>query len=123
MWGRIGAIGVAVLAATWLLALPAKAIVIEDLFAQHPLIALVNSWDEPGQTTRSNALVTVAAPTQLMSEGTGTVVSPDNLTVEIVPIRLPDLPSYVVFVIYLVGALVFYTLLVLMAQPGPIEYY
>jgi len=29
----------------------------------------------------------------------------------------------VAFALYLVGALVFYTLLVLIAQPGPAEYY
>lgn len=123
MWGRISAIGLVVLAATWLPALPAKAIVIEDLLAQHPLVTLLNSWDASGQAMRSNASVTATDPARLMSEETGAVVSPDNMTVEVVPLRLPDLPTYAVFVIYLIGALVFYTLLVLVAQPGPAEYY
>lgn len=130
MRGKIGAIGLIALVVTWLLALPVKAIVVEDLLAQYPPVALLNSWDGSGQAMRSNALVTATDPARLMSEETsglpvqtGTVVRPDDLTVEIVPIRLPDLPTYAVFAIYLVGALVFYTLLVLVAQPGPMEYY
>lgn len=123
MWGKVGAMGLVVLAVGWLLASPAKAIVIEDLLAQHPLVTLLNSWDASGQAMRSNASVTATDPARLMSEETGAVVSPDNMTVEVVPLRLPDLPTYAVFVIYLIGALVFYTLLVLVAQPGPAEYY
>lgn len=130
MRGKIGAIVLIALVVTWLLALPAKAIVIEDLLAQYPLIALVNSWEADGQSIGTNASSTGAELARLISEDTsavpvqmGVVVSPDNLTVEIAPIHLPALPAHAVFAIYLLGALVFYTLLVLMAQPGPAEYY
>lgn len=123
VWGKIGAIGTIILAATWLLALPAKAIVIENLVAQRPFIALVNSWDAPLQATGTEPARLLSGDTNGLPAQTGIVVSPDNMTVEIVPVRLPELPSYAVFAVYLVGALVFYTLLVLVAQPGPAEYY
>jgi len=122
----IGLVGVIVLFAALGVVLPARAVVIEDVLKNHPLIALVNSWNTPAETTPSvtlsqagdtseglNALPAVNSP----------VVSPDDMTVEVVPIHLPKLPAQVAFALYLVGALVFYTLLVLVAQPSPAEYY
>jgi hypothetical protein len=122
----IGLVGVIVLFAALGVVLPARAVVIEDVLKNHPLIALVNSWNTPAETTPFvtlsqagdtseglNALPAVNSP----------VVSPDDMTVEVVPIHLPKLPAQVAFALYLVGALVFYTLLVLVAQPSPAEYY
>lgn len=106
----------------WLLLLvssPASAVVIEDIVANHPLVSLVNSWSQPlaGEVSVSQSPAqTVAVPPSDVS------VAPDNMTVEVLPVRLPSIPPAVVFLIYLVGALVFYTLLVLVAQPSPMEY-
>lgn len=129
MWGKTGAVAVIALVVC-AIALPARAIVIEDVVTQHPLIALVHNWSVSAQETPVSTSPGVSEPSSLLLPNTHNLpaqsdvtVSPDNITVEIVPIRLPDLPTYAVFVIYLVGAMVFYTLLVLVAQPGPAEYY
>ncbi|MDW8291358.1 MAG: hypothetical protein RMM06_11605 [Armatimonadota bacterium] len=130
MRGTVGAIrATLLLAATLFLAVPVRAIVIEDVVKHHPLVALVNSWSVSVPTPAPDAEATLNATDSSLPEGAaelpvpaGTNVSPDNFTVEVVPLRLPDLPTSVVFVFYLLGALVFYTLLVLVAQPGPAEY-
>lgn len=107
---------------TWLLLLfpsPASAVVIEDIVANHPLVSLVNSWSQP----LSGESLVSQPPAQTAGVTTNDVtVAPDNMTVEVLPVRLPSIPPAVVFLIYLVGALVFYTLLVLVAQPSPMEY-
>jgi len=122
MRGTLGAIAAAALVAALLLTTRAQAITIEDVVKHHPFIVFANSWNLSGQAVQS-------APTNLPSEGSpslpmpaGAPVSPDDMTVEVVPVRLPDLPASVVFALYLLGALVFYTLLVLVAQPSPAEY-
>lgn len=126
MRGKIGTVWVIALLATLSVVLPARAVVIEDVVKSHPLIALVNSWNASSETTPSSTLSSPGA----LSDEPGSLpavmsptVSPDDMTVEIVPIRLPKLPPQVVFALYLIGAFVFYTLLVLIAQPGPAEYY
>lgn len=123
---KIEAVGVIVLLAMLGVVLPARAVVIEDVVKNHPLIAIVSSWSAPVETTPSGAIGNPAST----SDGLGSLpaanrpaVSPDDVTVEIVPIHLPKLPPQVVFALYLIGAFVFYTLLVLIAQPGPAEYY
>lgn len=126
MRGKSGAVWAIVLLATLSVALPARAVVIEDVVKSHPLIALVNSWNTSAETTSpvnlGSASALSDAPSALPA-ATGAAVASDEMTVEIVPIRLPRLPSQVVFALYLIGAFVFYTLLVLIAQPGPAEYY
>ncbi|MEJ5252783.1 MAG: hypothetical protein HPY54_16180 [Chthonomonadetes bacterium] len=124
MWGKTGAVATIVLMALCMVASPARAIVVEDVMAQHPLVAFWSNWslsagniDSPALRDMPSSLSTDASAMPAQVERT------DNMTVEIVPLRLPELPSYVAFAIYLIGALVFYTLLVLVAQPGPAEYY
>lgn len=131
MRGKNGVTWVVMLLATLMVTLPARAIVIEDLVMHHPLVALVSSREAPAEGARAST--PPVPPTEsgsLFSLGTHNLptpadatVSPDNMTVEVIPIHLPKLPSYMVFGLYLVGATVFYTLLVLIAQPGPAEYY
>lgn len=130
MRGLTGAVWAVILLAMLVVALPARAIVIEDLVAHHPLVAFVSSWGASEDTSHTNLSVSPNEDNSLLSpelrdlpSATGVTTSTDNMTVEIMPIRLPKLPASVVFAFYLVGALVFYTLLVLIAQPGPSEYY
>lgn len=122
----IGAVGGIMLFAVLGFVLPARAVVIEDVVKNHPLIAFLNSWSTPAEATPSGTFSQAGDISEglgALSTATSPVVSPDDMTVEIVPIRLPKLPAQVVFALYLIGALVFYTLLVLIAQPGPAEYY
>ncbi|GIV21412.1 MAG: hypothetical protein KatS3mg023_3163 [Armatimonadota bacterium] len=121
----IGLVSVIVLLAVLGAVLPARAVVIEDVLKNHPLVALVNSWNTPAETNPSVTLSQAGDTSEglnALPAANSPVVSPDDMTVEIVPIRLPKLPVQVVFALYLIGALVFYTLLVLIAQPGPAEY-
>ncbi len=111
------------------LAVPARAIVIEDVLSHHPLVAFVGTWTSSSNSTAGAPSVpagVVAPPSESALDNLPMPASPsvsqDNMTVEVVPISLPKLPGYVVFAIYLVGAMVFYTMLVLVAQPGPSEY-
>jgi hypothetical protein len=123
---KVGVVGVLILFAVLGVILPARAAVIEDIVKNHPIVALVNSWNSSAETTpsvtRSNA-GGADVGVEGLSATNSPAISPDNMTVEIVPVRLPTLPAHVAFALYLVGALVFYTLLVLIAQPGPAEYY
>lgn len=129
MKGKIGAIGAVVLLAALITAMPAHAIVIEDVVTHHPLVAFVSSWGSDSNQLRANAPAPLKEDNSLLPPelhnltAANTNVAPDNMTVEVVPIHLPKLPASVVFMLYLVGAMVFYTLLVLIAQPGPAEYY
>ncbi len=130
MRGKVGALWAVILLGTLVLALPARAIVIEDLVTHHPLVAFVSSWGASADESRTNPPTTASGDDSLLSPelrnlpvATGTAVSTDNTTVEVVPIRFPRLPASVVFALYLAGALVFYTLLILVAQPSPAEYY
>ena len=130
MRGLTGALWAVILLATLVLALPARAIVIEDLVAHHPLVAFVSSWGAPTNESRTDSSVALNTDSGLLSPelrdlpaATETAVSVDNMTVDVVPIRFPKLPASVIFALYLVGALVFYTLLILVAQPSPTEYY
>ncbi|MCS6829521.1 MAG: hypothetical protein RMM08_02650 [Armatimonadota bacterium] len=129
MKGKIGAIWTVILLATFITALPAHAVVIEEVVKHHPLVAFLNSWSSPVNDSHANPPVTPKEDNSLLLpqfrdlSTTSTMVSTDNVTVEVVPIHVPKLPAAVVFAFYLVGALVFYTLLVLVAQPGPSEYY
>lgn len=123
---KVGVVGVLILFAVLGVILPVRAAVIEDIVKNYPIVALVNSWNSSAETapsvTRSNAGGADVA-VEGLSATNSPAISPDNMTVEIVPVRLPTLPAHVAFALYLVGALVFYTLLVLIAQPGPAEYY
>jgi hypothetical protein len=123
---KVGVVGVLILFAVLGVILPARAAVIEDIVKNHPIVALVNSWNSSAETT-SSVTPSNAGGADVGVEGLSATnspaISPDNMTVEIVPVRLPTLPAHVAFALYLVGALVFYTLLVLIAQPGPAEYY
>jgi hypothetical protein len=123
---KVGVVGVLMLFAVLGVILPARAAVIEDIVKNHPIVALVNSWNSSAETT-SSVTPSNAGGADVGVEGLSATnspaISPDNMTVEIVPVRLPTLPAHVAFALYLVGALVFYTLLVLIAQPGPAEYY
>ena len=104
---------------------PAQATVIEDLMKHHPVVALVNGRNTQTQTNMPSTLGMesgTSAVAGTLPDARQPAVSPEDMTVEIVPLRVPELPTQVVFVIYLVGALVFYTLLILIAQPGPPEY-
>lgn len=128
MRGKVGAIWAVMLLATLVVALPARAVVIEDLVTHHPLVAFVSSWGFSASESRVNPLATPNENSNLLSPEirnlpAATDVEPDDMTVEVVPIRLPKLPPSVVFALYLVGAFVFYTMLVLVAQPSPSEYY
>jgi hypothetical protein len=123
---KVGAVGVILLFAMLGVVLPGRAAVIEDIVKNHPLFTLLNSWHTPAETIPSATLSNAegaAVGVEGLSATHSPAVSPDNMTVEIVPIRLPTLPAHVAFALYLVGALIFYTLLVLIAQPGPAEYY
>jgi len=126
MGQKVGVVGVLILFAVLGVILPARAAVIEDIVKNHPIVALVNSWNSSAETT-SSVTPSNAGGADVGVEGLSATnspaISPDNMTVEIVPVRLPTLPAHVAFALYLVGALVFYTLLVLIAQPGPAEYY
>lgn len=124
MWGKTGAVAAIVLLVMCVVTLPARAIVVEDVVAQHPLVAFWSNWSlSAGNTDTATPRDTPSSLSTDASTMPAQVERTDNMTVEIVPLRLPQLPSYVVFAIYLIGALVFYTLLVLVAQPGPAEYY
>lgn len=130
MKGKVGTTWAVILLATLVIVLPARAIVIEDLVAHYPLVAFVSGWGASADESRTNPPEVLSEDNSLLSPGlrelsaaTQTTVSPDDMTVEIVPIRFPRLPASVVFGLYLVGALVFYTLLILVAQPSPSEYY
>ncbi len=122
---KVGAVGVFVLFAVLGVVIPARAVVIEDIVKNHPLVTLLSSWNTPAETTPSGTLSNAgtSAGVEGLPATNSPAVSRDNMTVEIVPIRLPRLPAQVAFALYLVGAVVFYTLLVLIAQPGPAEYY
>lgn len=131
MWRKAGAIAFLVLLVTITSALPARAVVVGDLLTHHPLVALWSNsgWGAHAEKISTRTSATVNDPASLLSPEAQNVpmptdisVSPDNMTVEIVPIRL-HVPTYVVFAVYLVGAILFYTLLVLVASPGPVEYY
>jgi len=96
-------------------ALPAQAIVIEEVVKHHPLVVFVNSLNSAAiLSTGESSDSAFGTPLEVTSPA----VAPDDMTVEVVPLRLPELPAQVVFSLYLLGALVFYTLLVLIAQPG-----
>lgn len=130
MRGLTGALWAVILLATLVLALPVRAIVIEDFMAHHPLVAFVSSWGASTDEPRTDSTVVRNTDSGLLSPelrdlpvATDAAVSTDNMTVEVVPIRFPRLPASVVFGLYLAGALVFYTLLILVAQPSPAEYY
>lgn len=130
MRGSTGTMWIVILLAMLVIALPARAIVIEDVVAHHPLVALVSSWGASTDESRTDSTVALNTDSSLLSPelrdlpaATETAVSVDNMTVDVVPIRFPKLPASVVFTLYLIGALVFYTLLILVAQPGPSEYY
>jgi hypothetical protein len=123
---KVGVVGVLMLFAVLGVILPARAAVIEDIVKNHPIVALVNSWNSSAETTPSVTSSNAGGAdvgVEGLSATNSPAISPDNMTVEIVPVRLPTLPAHVAFALYLVGALVFYTLLVLIAQPGPAEYY
>ncbi|MCL6474289.1 MAG: hypothetical protein K6U75_04440 [Firmicutes bacterium] len=123
---KVGAVGVIALFAVLGVVLPARAVVIEDIVKNHPIVAWLNGWNSSAGTAAPGSLSNVgdtSAEPQGLPAANSPAVSRDNMTVEIVPIRLPTLPAHVAFALYLVGALVFYTLLVLIAQPGPAEYY
>ena len=123
---KVGVVGVLILFAVLGVILPARAAVIEDIVKNHPIVALVNSWNSSAETTPSVTPSNAGGAdvgVEGLSATNSPAISPDNMTVEIVPVRLPTLPAHVAFALYLVGALVFYTLLVLIAQPGPAEYY
>lgn len=129
MRGTFGAMGAVVLLVTLLCAMPARAIVIEEVVKHHPLVVFMGEWRGAVQAPTPDAKTTLSPSDNSLPTGaagwlmpTGATVSPDNMTVEVVPLRIPDLPGSVVFVLYLLGALVFYTLLVLVAQPSPAEY-
>ncbi len=126
---QLARIGVLVVLGALMLGAPAHAIVIENVLSHHPLVAFVNTWASPSDNAVSAPPASVATIVDPASQDAGNLpvppspsVSKDNMTVEIVPISVPKLPTYVVFAIYLVGAMVFYTMLVLIAQPGPSEY-
>lgn len=113
---------------TAVFAMPARAIVIEDALSHHPLVAFVSAWASSNEKTEAPLPTSI---NEMMNPLSSTVsnlptpdvspVSSDDMTVEILPITLPKLPSYMVFVVYLAGAMLFYTMLVLVAQPGPAE--
>lgn len=130
MKGKVRATWAVILVATLIVAMPASAVVIEDIVTHHPLVAFVSSWGASEDTSHTNLSVSpnddngpLSPELRDLPSATGVATSTDNITVEIVPLRFPKLPASVVFAFYLVGALVFYTLLVLIAQPGPSEYY
>ena len=123
---KVGVVGVITLFAVLGVVLPARAVVIEDIVKNHPLVTWLSSWNSPAETAPSGTLSNAgdaSAGLEGLPAANRSAVSRDNMTVEIVPIRLPTLPAHVAFALYLVGALVFYTMLVLIAQPGPSEYY
>lgn len=112
---------------TAVFAMPARAIVIEDALSHHPLVAFVSAWtsnektETPLPTSINEMMNPLSSTVSNLPTPDVSPVSSDDMTVEILPITLPRLPSYMVFVVYLAGAMLFYTLLVLVAQPGPAE--